>query len=172
MVILLGALCACGRDAGKETRTDASGTRTAASYDNEALLLREAGRNDEAIKAFDMALQVDPHSASAMWNLSDLLHRQHVDLARADKLLDEAIAIDPNQPHWRAMRGRYRMEKHDCRGALDDFRHALQGDDAVLYASIGTAELCLGDEAAARKAFEQSLAIDPNQPRLRELLAR
>jgi len=148
------------------------GTRTASSYDNEALLLREGGRNDEAIKAFDMALQIDPHSASAMWNLSDLLHRQHVDLARADQLLDEAIAIDPTQPHWRAMRGRYRMEKHDCRGALDDFRHALEGDDAVLYASIGTAEVCLGDEAAARKAFEQSLAIDPNQPRLRELLAR
>jgi tetratricopeptide (TPR) repeat protein len=146
------------------------GTRTAASYDNEALLLREAGRNDEAIKAFDMALQIDPHSPSAMWNLSDLLHRQHVDLTRADKLLDEAIAIDPNQPHWRAMRGRYRMEKHDCRGALDDFRAALQGDDAVLYASIGTSELCLGDEVAARKAFEKSLAIDPNQPRLRALV--
>jgi tetratricopeptide (TPR) repeat protein len=146
------------------------GTRTAASYDNEALLLRELGKNDEAIKAFDMALQIDPHSASAMWNLSDLLHRQHVDLARADKLLDDAIAIDPNEPRWLAMRGRYRMEKHDCRGALDDFQKALIGDDAVLYASIGAAELCLGDERSARAAFEKSLAIDPNQPQLRVML--
>jgi len=148
------------------------GTRTAASYDNEALILRELGRNDEAIKAFDMALQIDPHSASAMWNLSDLLHRQHVDLARADRLLDEAIAIDPGQSHWLAMRGRYRMEKHDCRGALDDFQRALAGDDAVLYASIGAAELCLGEEREARAAFEKSLAIDPNQPQLRKLLPR
>jgi len=139
--------------------------------DNEALILRDLGRNDEAIKAFDMALQIDPHSASAMWNLSDLLHRQHVDIARADKLLDDAIAINPD-PHWLAMRGRYRMEKHDCRGALTDFQHALQGEDAVLYASIGAASLCLGDEAEARKAFEKSLAIDPNQPQLRALVER
>jgi len=145
------------------------GTRTAASYDNEALILRDLGRNDEAIKAFNMALQIDPHSASAMWNLSDLLHRQHIDIARADKLLDDAIAINPD-PHWLAMRGRYRMERHDCRGALTDFQHALQGEDAVLYASIGAASLCLGDEAEARKAFERSLAIDPNQPQLRALM--
>ena len=145
------------------------GTRTAASYDNEGLILRELGRNDDAIKSFDMALQIDPHSASAMWNLSDLLHRQHVDLPRADKLLDDAVAIDP-EPHWLAMRGRYRMEKHDCRGALADFQHARTEENAVLYASIGAAELCLGDEAAARAAFEKSLAIDPNQPQLRALL--
>ena len=148
------------------------GTRTAASYDNEALILRELGRDDEAIKAFDMALRIDPHSASAMWNLSDLLHRKRVDLPRANQLLDDAIAIDPSQPRWLTMRGRYRMEKHDCRGALDDFRHAqpLAGDDAILFASIGTAQLCLGDEQAARAAFERSLAIDPNQPQLRSAL--
>jgi tetratricopeptide (TPR) repeat protein len=145
------------------------GTRTAASYDNEGLILRELGRNDDAIKAYDMALQIDPHSASAMWNLSDLLHRQHVDLTRADKLLDDAIAIDP-EPHWLAMRGRYRMEKHDCRGALADFQKSLSEDNAVLYASIGAAELCVGDERAAKVAFEKSLAIDPNQPQLRALL--
>ncbi|HEY4640987.1 MAG TPA: alkaline phosphatase family protein [Thermoanaerobaculia bacterium] len=145
------------------------GTRTAASYDNEGLILRELGRNDDSIKAYDTALQIDPHSASAMWNLSDLLHRQHVDLARADKLLDDAIAIDP-EPHWLAMRGRYRMEKHDCRNALADFQRAASEQNAVVYASIGAAELCLGDESAAKAAFEKSLAIDPNQPQLRAFM--
>src|SRR3954452_24265372 len=148
---------------------DYHGTRTAASYDNEGLILRELGRNDDSIKAYDTALQIDPHSASAMWNLSDLLHRQHVDLARADKLLDDAIAIDP-EPHWLAMRGRYRMEKHDCRNALADFQRAASEQNAVVYASIGAAELCLGDESAAKAAFEKSLAIDPNQPQLRAFM--
>jgi Flp pilus assembly protein TadD len=32
--------------------------------------------------------------------------------------------------------------------------------------------MCLGRPAAARRAFEQSLALDPDQPRLRELLSR
>ncbi|SRR5581483_5082972 len=148
------------------------GTRTAASFDNEALILLEQHRDEEAIKAFEAALQIDPHSASALWNLSELLHRKHVDLPRADRLLDEAISIDATQPHWLMMRGRYRMEKRDCRGALDDFHRAapIAGDNALLYASIGAASLCLGDEAGARTAFEKSLAIDPAQPQLRAML--
>jgi tetratricopeptide (TPR) repeat protein len=168
----IAKLKALGYIGGSESsRAPASyhGTRTAASYDNEALILREQGRPGEAIKAFDKALEIDPHSASAMWNLSDLLHRQHVDLARADALLDQAIATDPNQPHWLTMRGRYRLEKHDCKSALADFRRAepMAPDSAILFASIGAAELCLGDERAAKDAFKKSLAIDPNQPQLR-----
>jgi tetratricopeptide (TPR) repeat protein len=147
-------------------------TRTAASYDNEALILRDLGRDDEAIAAFESGLKVDPKSASAMWNLSDLLHKKKRDLPRADKLLDEALAIDANQPRWLTMRGRYRLERGDCRAALADFHHAqpTSGEDAVLYASIGAAAMCTGDEAGARKAIERSLAIDPNQPKLRAIL--
>jgi len=150
------------------------GTRTAASWDNEALILLDQHRDEEAIKAFEMALQIDPQSASALWNLSDLLHRKHVDLPRADRLLDRAIAIDSMQPHWLMMRGRYRMERHDCRSALDDFQRAASLDtgNAVLYASLGAASLCLGDEAAARAAFEKSLTLDPNQPQLRAALGQ
>ncbi len=167
----LKALGYIGNSEASHAPASYKGTRTAASYDNEALILLEQHRDDEAIKAFESALEIDPHSASAMWNLSDLLHRKHVDLPRADRLLDEAIAIDATQPHWLMMRGRYRMEKHDCRGALEDFRRAapIAGDNAVLYASIGAASLCTGDEAGARAAFEQSLTIDPNQPQLRAM---
>jgi tetratricopeptide (TPR) repeat protein len=167
-------LKALGYLAGGDRAPAGNSTRTAASYDNEGLLLREAGRNDEAIAAFEHALEIDPQSASAMWNLSDLLHRQHRDPARAGKLLDEAIALDPREPHWLAMRGRYRLQKHDCRGALDDFRAAaaIDSNDAVVFASIGAASLCTGDERAAREAFARSLALDPNQPQLRKLVER
>ena len=144
-------------------------TRTAASYDNEGLLLREAGRNDEAIAAFENALRIDPKSAAALWNLSDLLHRLRRDPQRADALLDAAIAIDPNQPTWLLYRGRYRLEKKDCRGARDDFGGAarLEPNNALIFTSLGTAELCLGNRDAANRAFQRSLQLDPNQPALR-----
>jgi len=142
-------------------------TRTAGSFNNEGLLLREARRDAEAAGAFESALRVDPRSASAMWNLSELLRKQHD--PRAEALLDRALAIDRDEPRWLLTRGRFRLEQRDCPSALADFARAaaLTPDDPLAHASVGTAAACLGDEATARKAFERSLALDPNQPALR-----
>ncbi|MFO7693122.1 MAG: alkaline phosphatase family protein [Vicinamibacterales bacterium] len=96
------------------------------------------------------------------------------DAARAMKLLDGAVATLPEDPRLRLTRGRIRLQNRDCRGALDDFdaaRLALPGS-AMAHGLAGSALMCLGRPAEARRAFEQSLALDPSQTRLRELLAR
>ncbi len=69
-----------------------SSTRTPASYNNEGLLLRQAGRTADAATAFRKALALDPHSAAALWNLSDLLHAEGRDLDKSDDLLVQALA--------------------------------------------------------------------------------
>jgi tetratricopeptide (TPR) repeat protein len=150
----------------------AGSTRTSGSYNNEGVILREQHRDDEALPAFENALRVDPHSASAMWNLSDLLHHLGRDRTRADALLDAAVEIDRNEPRWLLARGRYALERHDCAAARTDFTRAipLSPDNALLFASLGAAEACLGHEAAARDAFRRSLAIDPNQPEIARIL--
>ncbi len=66
-------------------------TRTAGSYNNEGLVLKNQGRIPEAIAAFDKALEVDPKLASALWNLSDLLFADKRDLDRSDELLLRAL---------------------------------------------------------------------------------
>ena len=158
--------------AGERSRGSGTSTRTAGSFNNEGLLLREAGRDEEAERAFTSALQVDPRSASAMWNLSELLRKKRD--PRADALLDRALAIDPDEPHWLLTRGRFRLERHDCRAALADFARAAARtpEDPLAHASVGTAEACLGQDGAARAAFARSLALDPNQPGLRAALAK
>lgn len=182
-------------------------TKTAGAYNNGGLILRQQGRTDEAIAAFQRALAIDPHYASAMWNLSDTSFNAGKDLDRADallvsamqnglpeptkyviaraiayqrltridrslKLLDAALAAAPNDGELRLFRGRYRMDRRDCAGALEDFRVAEQvrPNDPVVYASAGLAQMCLGDTAAARESFARSLQLDPNQPMLRRLL--
>jgi len=107
-----------------------------------------------------------------MWNLSDLLHHLGRDRARADALLDAALEIDPNEPRWLLARGRYALERHDCAAARADFTRAipLSPDNALLLASLGASEACLGHETAARDAFRRSLAIDPNQPEIARIL--
>ncbi len=147
-------------------------TRTAGSFNNEGLILRTAKRNEEALAAFEGALHVDPRNPAALWNLSDLLHHLGRDRARADALLDAAIDADPRQPRWLLTRGRYAIERHDCRAALADFQRAaaLMPDEAIVYTSIGTAASCLGDERTASDAFRKSLTLDPNQPALDRFL--
>jgi Flp pilus assembly protein TadD len=69
-----------------------SSTRTPASFDNEGLLLRQAGRTAEAAAAFRKALALDPRSSAALWNLSDLLHAEGRDPDASDDLLLQALA--------------------------------------------------------------------------------
>lgn len=78
---------------GKTGKPVAGGTtRTAASYNNEGLLRRERGETDAAMAAFEKALALEENSASALWNLSNLLHSQQRDPDRSDDLLVRALA--------------------------------------------------------------------------------
>ncbi|HEV7571742.1 MAG TPA: alkaline phosphatase family protein [Thermoanaerobaculia bacterium] len=96
--------------------------------------------------------------------------QQHGD--RSLRLLNGAVAVNANEPELRMFRGRYRMDAHDCAGALDDFRAAQAGhpNDPLTYASAALAQMCLGDDAAARASIERSLQLDPNQPMLQKML--
>lgn len=90
--------------------------------------------------------------------------------ARSLALLDTAVVALPQDPELRLFRGRYRMERNDCQGALEDFGAATSArpNDAVAWASNGLAQMCVGDENGARMSFQRSLAIDPNQPQLQQ----
>jgi Flp pilus assembly protein TadD len=185
----------------------AGSTRTPASYNNEGLLLRQAGRTREAAGAFEKALALDPRSASALWNLSELLHAEGREPERSDdllaqaaaaglpeaaeragaralelartgqgerarRLLDGSVAALPEDPGLRLLRGRARLEARDCAAARSDFAEAsrLSPGNAVAWASLGLSELCLGEAAAARRALERSLQIDPAQPQVQAAL--
>jgi Flp pilus assembly protein TadD len=198
-------------DAGEATSrpgSASSGTRTSGSFNNEGLLLTEAGQRAAARAAFEQALRLDPDSASAQYNLAGLLEAegeskradalllgaladglgdgprlvneiaatayQRGDAARARRLLDGALTQSPSDPQLRISRGRMRIEARDCKGGLEDFEAARSAAPglASAHALAGTALLCLGRPAEARRAFERSLALDPTQQRLRALLAQ
>ena len=182
-------------------------TRTAGSFNNEGVILKERGKLPQAIEAFEKALTVDPKLASAAWNLSDVLYAMGQNLDRSDalliqavangmpdggkfvvgramayqrggnvarslELLDAAVKASARDPELWLFRGRYRVEQGDCRGAVADFDRALglAPGNAAAFAASGVAKMCAGDRAGARAAFEQSLKLDPEQPKIREYI--
>lgn len=66
-------------------------THTAGWYNNRALILKDRKQTDDAIAAFEKAIEIDPNLASALWNYSDLLLQLERDLDRADSLLVRAF---------------------------------------------------------------------------------
>jgi len=93
---------------------------------------------------------------------------------RSLALLDRAVAAQPEEREFWLFRGRYRVDARQCAGALDDFRRALElGADAdpAAHASFAVAAICAGDRGLAIQALSRSLALDPNQPRVRAMLA-
>ena len=93
---------------------------------------------------------------------------------RGLKLLEKALAARPKEPRLHLLRGRYRLERHQCEKALDDFETATQYDpkNALAFASVGLAKLCVGDGEGAAASFHRSLAIDPNQPEIKRALGQ
>jgi tetratricopeptide (TPR) repeat protein len=140
-------------------------TRTAGSYGNEGLILEEHGRREDARRAYERALAVDPGHAASLWNLSRL--------TRDEALVERALAAgSPDAAQAVLARARARLQAGDCRGALEDVRavEAAQPSSPIPPAAEALALLCLDDKAAAAAALKRSLAIDPDQPALREMV--
>jgi tetratricopeptide (TPR) repeat protein len=93
---------------------------------------------------------------------------------RALALLDRTIAARPERPEPRLLRGRLRMERQDCRGALADFTAAAATAprEPLAWGSAALARICLGDRPGAVRDLRQSLALDPHQPEIARALAQ
>jgi tetratricopeptide (TPR) repeat protein len=89
-------------------------------------------------------------------------------------LLDRTIAALPELPEPRLLRGRLRLERQDCPGALADFSVAATAspENALAWGSAALARLCLGDRAGAVRDLRRSLALDPDQPEIARALAQ
>ncbi|MFN7962286.1 MAG: alkaline phosphatase family protein [Thermoanaerobaculia bacterium] len=91
---------------------------------------------------------------------------------RALRLLNAALVRQPAAGLLRWARGRLRYQQPDCAAALTDLVQAaaLLPGDPQIQASLGLARLCVGERAAGREALQRSLALEPAQPELRDLL--
>jgi tetratricopeptide (TPR) repeat protein len=91
---------------------------------------------------------------------------------RGLKLLEAVVRAKPGDAEAWRLRGVVLMNAKECTRASASFERAvtLAPRSALAHAAQGEARLCLGDRAGARAALEESLRIDPNQSKVRQLL--
>jgi tetratricopeptide (TPR) repeat protein len=123
--------------------------------------LHKTGQAQEAINAYEQAIELRPHGCEALANLACLLH-QHDDVERARDLYERVIVL---QPHHTATLWNLGLlyEKQDSRDlaekAFADLV-AVQPDRQDAWLRLGYLRLDRGDAAGAIDALE-NIATKP-----------
>jgi TolB-like protein len=129
----------------------------------------------EAISYFERALTCDPSSTEAMTRLANALVERVQnalsdapagDLARVKSLVDQALAISPNDrialvanAHWLKSRGRYEEASHQYERLI-----ALNRNSVTALANLGQCKIMMGliDDGIALE--EYVLRLSPRDP--------
>jgi len=151
------------------------------AFVNLGVALDAQGRYYEAIRAFNEAIERDPAQPQVLVNLArTYMHQDRNKIARLT--LQEAIRIDPSVAASHEALGYCLFKMRDFRAAQRAYQQALTYDDRLPRAHAGLGSIYmvryLEDDTRldlrdlALEHWHRSLEENPNQPRIRKLIAR
>lgn len=133
--------------------------------------LEAQGDLEGALSAFQEAIRLDPGHVGALSHVAGIESRlgRDAEAARAREAHDAALARHRIDDRVRGHRvaGVEAFNRQDFARALEEFRTILQEDprDPQAHLYEGSALLALGRHDEARRALEESLALDPRNER-------
>jgi predicted TPR repeat methyltransferase len=141
-------------------------------HNNRGNVLKQLGRLDDAEAAYLRVLALRPNDPSATNNLGTVF-RERGDLPAAEKKFREAIAIRPEHVDAYRNLGNVLSSQHRYQEALEAHRVALrlQPRAGESYQHLGAMFYAIGAIKDAIDIYEQWLALDPDNPLPRHLLA-
>jgi tetratricopeptide (TPR) repeat protein len=124
------------------------------------LTLSNLGRNEEAIKCYNKALQINPRDASAYYNKGNALS----DLGRNEKAIDcydRALEINPQHGGAYNNKGTVLSKLGRYEEALECFDKSIEIDpyDAYAYNNKGLALSALGRKEEAITCFDKAIEM-------------
>lgn len=143
------------------------GTRTAASFSNEAQILERLGRLNEAADSYRKALEQEPDDLAARLNWSRLLFDSAKEPALSDRLLLEAFlgGVAEGEPQIAARSAAWRERgRSDRAQALLDAALAGAPRSALLRLGRGRLRIEQEDCRGAAADFAAAVEVDPERP--------
>jgi adenylate cyclase len=134
----------------------------------------KANLND-AVTLSERALALDPQNARALWVLGCALVLRvwdrwsddaAGDIARAEKTVDAALALEPENSWVHYAKGQVYAVKRQWRPAITEFEAAIALDPnhALAHAQAGLREMYLGHSEEGFAGVETALRLSPRDP--------
>ncbi len=131
-----------------------------AIYNDLGFVLERQGIPEEAAEAYRKALELDPGSASALYNLGSSLARSG-EFAQAEKYLRAAVAKNPGSQTYTGL-GIVLSQQGKADEAVASLQAAIQADpkNAAAHQALAQAFTSLGRTEEARKELEMAKALE------------
>ena len=137
--------------------------------------LERAGDFDSAERNFLKSLDLAPNFADALNYLGYMWADRGMHLERAREMLERAVSAEPKNGAFLDSLGWVHFRLRNYEKALEYLEKALEcteEPDPTLLDHLGDIYDALGDKEKARKAYRESLAIEPNDQVCEKLKAR
>jgi tetratricopeptide (TPR) repeat protein len=151
---------------------------SADAYFNEADILYQLGKYDDALKYYDATVNKDPNYTEAWYNKGDILHRKGDYKGALDcyeKAIEcydkdigkspyQAVTLNPNAADAWLGKGNILRDKGNYEEAVECYDKAaeIRPDYVVCWNNKGNALYALGRSEEAIKHYDKALEIDPN----------
>jgi serine/threonine protein kinase/Tfp pilus assembly protein PilF len=123
-----------------------------------------SGNPEAAVPALKRAAELEPDDAGKWFGYAKVLNRVGQAEA-AHAALEQTLEVDPNHARALFVLGTLHVRNGDCAAAVPLFERCTNLADAPaakVWHALATASACAGQEKGARDAWEQALAIDPD----------
>jgi len=123
--------------------------------------LDDLGRGDEALQQYRTAINLDPKSAAAYYNMG-LVHQNEGRFAEARAAFDKAASLNPDDPDAIYQRGVTLGDIGDISSALSDVQRAIQmkADSSNYYDELAFLRLANGEIDPAEQAMDHAISVD------------
>jgi TolB-like protein/class 3 adenylate cyclase/cytochrome c-type biogenesis protein CcmH/NrfG len=133
------------------------------------------GNMDEAIGYYERALQLDPENVQAQISLARMFARRLIyfperagrrDLDRAENLVKNAIAREPNNPSAHFVFGSLHYQRRRFIDAMAEVHSAIENDPnfAIAHAMLGMVYIAIGKAAEAFRCAGTAIRLSPRDP--------
>jgi tetratricopeptide (TPR) repeat protein len=168
-LLLASGVAVCSTQLPQECKPPASAEQalrnnpSAKTYDEAGSWFAQTGNLKCALAAYEAAVQLDPHSAQAHYNLG-VAHERARQPAAAAAELRLALKYKPGMTKAHNSLGFLLMDMGDSTEAETEFRAALELDPKLVLALVGLGMVRAnkGDAEGAEKLFRQAMENDPS----------
>jgi tetratricopeptide (TPR) repeat protein len=127
------------------------------------------GHFTDAVDQFQAVLKIDPKNAAAMNYLGYSFADRGIQLPEAEKLLRQAVAIEPENGAFLDSLGWLRYKQGDLHEAIKLLENAAKrAPDVLIFDHLGQAYAGIQDFEKATEAWTRALALDPGNAAIRK----